>query len=162
MKATFPPLVSLAIFAYCAWISRGLLVDWAQDPLAHLSWLVLVIWFSPVVLSRIPKFPFTISLHYSNPILLALALVVSLLGVVGEVNILKYSAFVLATAAFLPWSWQLGLWMLCAASWMPVLALLGAYTNLQYILPIRFVLAAGGAILVLQGLRSYHKMGSYE
>lgn len=158
MKTRFPPLVALAIIVYCGWNSSGLISDWQHDPLAASSWIILLFWLNPAVVSRIAGTPLSIPTAYCNTTLLTLALMVSLLGVMGSLNALKYASFAIAIGGLLPWSWGSCLWILSALSWMPALGWLGAHTSPSAILPMRFTFVVLGTSAALAAL-AYNKRG---
>lgn len=154
MKTSAPPLVALAILLYCAWNAAELLTSWqGTTPLTRLSWLAFLIWIAPIVLYWLPGSLLGAAQSPCNPVLLALALLCSLLGVIGSLNTLQYYGLALALAGIMPWSWGMLIWILCAVSWMPALTWLGSHVFPSYILVLRLALASLSVFLLIFTMR---------
>jgi hypothetical protein len=119
MSARFQSLlIALAITVYCGWQSRGLLSDWRWSPYSRWSALDFLIWLVPlavecsiIIRAQLKFEPATF--------LLWTALAFSLIGSLGELNVLRHIGFALALAGSIPWKWIRLPWLLAAATWMP-------------------------------------------
>ena len=71
------------------------------------------------------------------------------MGIIGSLNTLQYVGLALALAGFLPWFWNMIIWILCSVSWMPALAWLGSHGFPAYVLALRLILAIASASWII-------------
>ena len=119
---------ALAIVAYCALSALVLFQTWWNIPAEKFSWLVFIIWLTPLAVKRAKK---------PSKLLLIVALGATLFGTLGSLNMLKYIGLACALASFVTWSWALPIWLLSAIVWMPVFNILGAHYFPLVALPLK-------------------------
>lgn len=119
---------ALAIVAYCVFSALPLFQTWWNFPTEKFSWLGFIIWLVPLGLARAKQ---------PSVLFLCLALVATLLGTLGSLNVLKYVGLACALASFVRWSWAFPLWLLSALVWMPVYSVLGAHIFPLVVIPLK-------------------------
>lgn len=120
--------VAFAVILYCALSAYPLFQAWIHSPFEKLSFIAFLLWL----------FPLTIK-HTSRPSTLMLigAIAATLLGTIGELNTLKYLGLALAIGSFAPWCIPMPLWLLSAATWMPLFGWVSAHFFPALAIPIK-------------------------
>lgn len=137
-------LTELAVIGYCGWQALDLPVAWWSTPSLNYAWVAFVIWSIPIVLfyhEHRPQYP-----------LLALAIVTSLIGVLGSLNVFQHIGLVFALASLVPFTWHSVFWMITGVSWMPAFAWLTINFPTWQIL-FQWSLAASGVVFLLKNRR---------
>lgn len=116
MKPSRPYLLELLIVIYCVWSARDL--SWQASPYMRGGTLAFIIWGFPVAFG-LAYDAFMQLPHRMTVLLLAIGLLLSFIGVLGDLNALRYLGLALALAGLLPFSWPMLIWIPSAASWMP-------------------------------------------
>ncbi|MDP1835578.1 MAG: hypothetical protein Q8K75_06560 [Chlamydiales bacterium] len=118
MKSSLPSPLEAAILAYCVWQASDLPVSWLTAPAVKYAWIAFIIWCLPAfwhigycILNEKPK--------GSQPWLLGAAIVASLLGMLGSLNMLKHIGLALAIAGLIPFSLGVPIWVGTALAWLP-------------------------------------------
>jgi hypothetical protein len=153
MNRYLPSFIAFAIIIYCAWNASELLDSWWGAPYEHFSWILLLIWCFPIILFWFPGSPFHTSKPTCEPILLGLALIVSLIGVLGSLHAVEYLGFALALASLIPWSLKLIGWVISSLGWMPVLGWLGSHYFSQAVFIVRACIVILGVASALYTLK---------
>lgn len=156
MKKNSSYLLALLVLAYCIWNARDLHQSWFYISLyEHYSWIILIIWLLPLLyywtFTSRPKE------QNMNSILLGLALITSLLGVLGSLHILNYIGLALAFAVFVPWSASTWVWLICSFLWMPGSGWIASHLFLeyvQYVFAVRVILAAAASTWLIITFRN--------
>lgn len=153
-------LTPLAIVAYCAWRAGDLATAWRVSTYDNLGWLAFLVWLVPIGLARLvgprPAEIFPLANRFGT-----FALLVSLLGTLGSINLLHHFGLALALAALLPgfgiWHWP---WLLAAVSWMPAAGWLGKDLSAAQLSMVRLAVPiATGAVLEFGLLRRHTTAG---
>lgn len=118
MRKGFPSWLEIAIFAYCLIQARDLPTSWLTAPAVRYGWVAFLIWFLPVLL-YVGLTALRSGDKRSTPLFLVGAILLSLIGVMGSLNILKHSGLALACAGLLPFSWPVLVWLPASIAWMP-------------------------------------------
>jgi hypothetical protein len=146
-----PSLVAAAVVIYCGWQSLSLIEAWRHAPFDRLGWVAFLIWLAPLaVLWFRPGDAMRIA--GANPVLLWLGLSLSVVGMLGEINVLCHAGFACALAGTIGWSWNFAFWLLSAVSWMPVFGYFVSSLAPQLVPAARLVvatLAAGWTLRVV-------------
>jgi len=108
-----PSLIEWIVVTYTAVQSRQILTAWFGGTLTLHGWLPFLIWLLPVILT------FFISKKGTSLPLMILALACSLLGTLGSINTLHYTAFACAWAALLPPTWKVLPYLGAFICWTP-------------------------------------------
>lgn len=145
------PGVELAVTAFAAWQSSGLIAGWRHAPLDRWGWLALLVWIAPLPgLARTGAagrslWPF------------GLALGITVVGTLGSLNAACYAGLAIALAGWAganpaPWRW---IWWASSLSWMPVLGWLGKDLGESILPGLRLLLAGAGtaSLLLSRNLR---------
>jgi len=118
MRRGFPTWFEIAVFVYCVIQARDLPTSWLSAPAVRYGWIAFFVWVLPVVVY--------IGLSVirgrdkgNNPLFLVGAVLASLIGVMGSLNILKHGGLALACAGLLPFNWPMILWLPASIAWMP-------------------------------------------
>lgn len=118
MKRSLPSPIELAVFAYCAFQASDLPASWLHAPAARYAWIAFLIWLAPLVMVIMHCVKHQETKGYS-PVLLGLALAVSLAGTLGSLNVLKHIGLALAIAGMLPFRIDTIVWIITAVAWLP-------------------------------------------
>lgn len=105
-------LPALLILLYCGWNARELLTSW-QGRVEIGGSIAFLIWILPILDTWLIRK----KIVYPNIPLLIGALVISLGGVLGSVNFVKYIGFATALAAFIPFTWKAVPWWISMITW---------------------------------------------
>lgn len=143
-----PSLIEIAILAYCAIMAADLPHSWVSTPSVRYAWIAFAIWIVPWIWYVANKIRANKE-KGSTPILLGIAVAVSLVGTIGSLHVLNHFGLALALAGMLPFSWPQLVWLGSFISWIPAL---GWLTKLlapleQFVLQI--AIAAFGSLWLL-------------
>ncbi|WOO42024.1 hypothetical protein [Rubellicoccus peritrichatus] len=115
-------IIAIAIIAFSCWQARDLFEIWQSDVYARLAPLCFALWLLAGLVSIISK-----RKDWKPEILnLSLAIIVTLIGVIGSLNILKQIGFGLALAGLIPFSAYKYIWVIGIPSWLPATGWLAA------------------------------------
>lgn len=116
-KSSF--LLALLILAFCLWKALDIDKLWVQISYwEHFSWILIILWSAPVFFYWIATKE---SIHHAfNPFLLGLALLFSIAGTIGSLNLFNYLGFACALSAFVPFSLSMFVWLVSSILWMPL------------------------------------------
>lgn len=134
-------ILPIAILLYTSWGALSLVSYWFTSPPDQYGWLAFLIWCFPILVYA--------SRHKCHPIILCLAILTSLMGTLGSMNTLKQLGLSFALAAFIPWSWNLVPWIICAISWMPMLGWITINHTPFNTLWIRLIMAISSSLWVM-------------
>jgi hypothetical protein len=129
----------LAITTYCAWHARDLLAAWDHNLYDRYGWLVLLAWCLPLFIS-IPAGREEATARRPAITLMLSALLSTLVGLAGSLNVLQHIGLALALASWVPFSPLHLLWLLAAICWMPAFGWIGSRLFAEHILPARVLL----------------------
>jgi len=122
---------------YAAWNARDLVMAWHHSPFDRQGWIAFIIWTAPILLQGCR------GRWSANGYLFGLALGVSLVGVIFDLNAVKYAGLALACGGFFPYRTTLLLfWLACSVSWMPALGWMLSFMGALTVNLIRLVVAA--------------------
>lgn len=127
-------ILAILILAYCVWNSLDLFQGWSNAPYERFSWLLFLIWCLPPLYYRVKNKSNGEAL---NKIYLWLALILSFLGALGNLNAVKYVGLACALASFMPWNPLLLIWFVGSSSWMPATGWLGSHYFSGYVFGLR-------------------------
>lgn len=145
MKNLRPKLIEGAVVAFCIWQAADLPHNWLSFPFLHLSWLAFLLWIVPIILYWIPLG--ATQEKQTTPLLLWLALLSSLIGMLGSLHALQHVGLVLALAAMMPWtSWLSVIWILSAIAWLPATTYFFVNFSLQTVTIGRLIIAFIGSL----------------
>ena len=106
-------LIEWVVVGYTAIQSRQILPAWFDGTLTRFGWIPFLIWLVPVFVTFFqPKRGTSLPLMVS-------ALAFTLLGTLGSINSLHYTAFALAWTALLPPSWKSLPYLVAFICWTP-------------------------------------------
>lgn len=118
MSLTFSAWIELAVLGYCIFEAYDVMGAWSSSPLIRWGWAAFLIWIAPAIFyvanvrrRGVPREP--------TLILLAAAVLFTLVGTLGDLNASRYLGLALAVSGFLPWTWAMVIWIPSALSWMP-------------------------------------------
>ena len=135
-------LAGAAAWLYCVWQARDLQHAWLHSPFDRAGSAAFLIWCLPPVLCLFRR-------EAVRQGWLAAGVLLSLAGVLTEVNFVKYLGFATVTAGFVPASRFFWLWLAAAVSWMPVLGWLLGATGPVFVHAVRLVLSMAPAAVLL-------------
>ena len=144
--------VELAIVAYCAWQSRDLIVTWQISTTDRLAWLAMLIWCLPVPVSCFTSFEMKGDKRF-RAILPGLALLLGIVGQLGQANTLQHVALALALGAVARQTTASVVWLFCAVCWMPLFGWLARGISPGGLIPLRLLLAASATAWMCVGFR---------
>ena len=118
--------VEWLLAAFCAWHAAGpLLQAWQHSPFERFGWLALIIWLIPA--ARMVCCGADTSRDFKLAII---SLVVSLTGMIGDLNVLVYCGLAGVIGAMANVSGRGWLWLVLAVCWIPAFSLL--FSRLQF------------------------------
>ncbi len=117
-RISLPSVLEFAVLGYCIFQASDLVTSWVTTPAARWAWIAFIIWCLPAVLYV------TTTIRYgrvkeSSPILLGLAITISLISGLGSLNILGHIGLALAIAGLMPFHLAMIPWLATALSWLP-------------------------------------------
>lgn len=152
MKSVRPSLIELAVVAFCIWQAYDLPSDWVSFPFLRLSWLSFVIWFLPIPIYWI--FPINSQTERrTTPILFWIALILSVLGMLGSLHALQHLGVAFALMGLVSWTWWSFIWLASCVSWMPAMSYFASNLSLDLVLIARVIVAFIGMTAALVGMR---------
>ncbi len=129
-------IVGIAILLYCSWNAADLLIAWQTASLERFSWLLFLIWLLP--LFYMFKYPLRKEIPYAW--LLLSGLLLTFIGSLGTLNMLKYMGLAATSASFLPWKTSNIFWLTSALVWMPAFGWWSSHYILEGLFAIRLIL----------------------
>ena len=138
--------LAVAILIYTAWNATGLLQAWRTAPIEKFSWIYLLVWTIPIVLTWCTFHSTDDRKKLYNQLFLWSAVLLSFFGVIASLNALKYLGFACALACFVPKHWSVIPWLLSSIAWMPAMGWLGIRYFPNYQLEVRFFIVFLGVI----------------
>jgi hypothetical protein len=139
-----PHLVDLVSWLFCAFLSHSIIQDWTGFPLLHWSMASFCIWLIPIFVYWF--YPYAQKPRHSNPMLLGAGVLLSLLGLLGELNILKHLGLALASVGLIPWSNKQLIWLLTAVAWLPATAYLLRSFSFDLVIVLRLLIVTISAL----------------
>jgi hypothetical protein len=143
MNSRTTELLTAAIIVYCGWNASNLFTV-SGISFESYQWIPLVIWAIPVFNSLI-----SIRSFRGNTYLLGLALAISFLSSIADLNVLAHIGFALALMSLLPVKGSLIPWYLAAIAWMPAFSYFGARYFPASVIWLRFLIAICGCLWAL-------------
>jgi hypothetical protein len=111
--------VEWLLAAFCAWHSAGpLLQAWQHSPFERFGWVALIIWLIPA--ARMVCRGADTSRDFKLAII---SLVLSFIGVIGDLNVLVYCGLAGVIGAMANVSGRGWLWLVLAVCWIPAFSL---------------------------------------
>ena len=144
-KDDYPSYVHLVSWLYCAFISRHVLHDWMSFPLLYGSDLAFFFWLIPVLVYWF--YPWGTKKKQINLPFLALGIIFSTLGLLGDLNVIKNIGLILATGALFPVTWRQLFWLVSAIVWLPAYGYLLRNFPISFVIGSRLVIAFLGALI---------------
>jgi len=138
--------ITLAVLAYTTWNATGLVQAWQTAPLEKFSWIMLLVWTIPIVLTWCTFHSEKDREKLYTPFFLWSAIVLTFLGVITSLNALKYVGFACALACFVPKHWSSIPWLISSISWMPAMGWIGSRYFPNYQLEVRIAIVFLGVI----------------
>lgn len=105
-------LVGIAALFYCLWQARGLAHTWADSPFDKAGSVAFLIWALPILYKAWGGAPMRMAWF-------AAGVIISLLGSLGELNMIKIAGLAVTACGFLPVSRVRWIHLAGAACWMP-------------------------------------------
>lgn len=133
-------LLTAALLGYCLWNASNLFTHSGIRFEAY-GLLALMIWVVPVLLYVLPQ-P---SRFGGNPYILGMALSISFMSAILELNVLAHVGLALALISLTPFTSALFPWYLSAIGWMPAFSYFGARYFPNALLPLRVMLPMLGS-----------------
>ena len=152
MKLSSSLILALCILIYALWNSLELFHSWIGAPYERFSWIFFLLWCAPLVYYGILQWQEKKTICLNIP-LLWISLFLSFIGLLGDLNAVKYWGLAFALASFMPWGSLLIIWIAGSISWMPAIGWLGSHDFPGVVFPIRFgiaLLASISAFLYLK------------
>lgn len=143
---TFLP--ALLILLYCGWNARELLTSW-QGRVEIGGSIAFLLWILPIVDTWLIRK----KVIQPNISMLMMALVISLIGVLGSVNLVKYIGFAAALASFVPFTWMALPWWLSMLTWTSAFGWFSLHFFPHQAQVIRCVIALFASIWMIYFLR---------
>jgi hypothetical protein len=128
MKPKLNIILALIILLYCLWNSADMFKSWVSAPYERFSWLFFLLWLLPLIYLWILKSTgkWAGGLPVNNFFLWA-ALIITLLGILGNINAVIYVGLAFSMASFMPWGPFLLIWLAGSISWMPAFGWIGSH-----------------------------------
>lgn len=141
MNAKTSKLLTAALLVYCIWNASSLF-NLSGIRFESYGLVPLLIWIFPLFFYLVPR-P---NQFGGNPYLLGVALFISFMSTIVELNILAHLALALALIGLVPLSFAMLPWYLSASGWMPAFSYFGAHYFPNAVVPLRFIIPFLGSL----------------
>jgi len=141
MNANTSKLLTASLLGYCFWNASNLFTP-SGIRFETYGLIPLLIWILPILFYLLPQ-PSKFS---GNPYALGVALFISFMSTIVELNVLAHLALALALISLVPLLVSLIPWYLSAISWMPAFGYFGAHYFPNVVLPLRFIVPLLGSL----------------
>lgn len=139
-------IVQLLALLFCAWQAKDIYYSWSDTPFLRGGLLTFVIWIIPAATYwMMPR-------HQKDDVrpwsfeLMCAAVVISVIGMIGSVNVVKHVALALAVWSLTPIHWGTVPWLVTCLAWMPAAAYFLKGFQLNHVIAGRVILAVSGAV----------------
>lgn len=154
MRKGYPSWIELAVLGYCLIQARDLPSSWWTAPAVRWGWIAFIVWLLPVILYTATSI-IQERTKETTSIFFISAIVASLVGTMGSLNILKHGGLALAFAGMLPFSWPVLLWLPASIAWMPGFGWLMKSIPFQLIFVVQLAITGLGSLLLVQRNRRW-------
>jgi hypothetical protein len=136
-------IAEILCLLFCAWAADDLLISWGGTPFLRFGGLTFIIWILPLITYLLLP---TTRERKVHTILLAIAVVLAIVGIIGSVNVISHVALALACWAFTPLLLYTIPWLITAVSWMPAVGYIFREFSPSHVVTGRVLLAVLGAV----------------
>jgi hypothetical protein len=128
-------VVEWGVLAFCVWQGWGVISAWRHSPYDRLGWLAFLVWLGPVLVGRAECGVQNAESGVQSGErgrgaawrvwMSGLGLVCAVVGVIGDLNVLRHAGLALAIAGLAVTGWRWLGWLGLAVCWMPAVGWLG-------------------------------------